>query len=116
MTSTIKGLLDYARLGTEKQKYEPVNMDQVLERAIYHLEISIDQNNVQINKINLPVVAGSEIQLVQLMQNLIGNAIKYRSQKTPIIDIGVQQKGAFYEFSVRDNGIGIDSRQASRVF
>jgi len=78
--------------------------------------MSIDENNVDITQDHLPIVIADDLQMIQLFQNLIGNAIKYRSEKNPKIHISAEKENKHWLFGVKDNGIGIDSKHAERIF
>ena len=112
----IKDLLKYSQVSGREREYVTVNCERVLEETLINLKISIDENNAVITHDPLPSVKGDEKLLVQLFQNLIANAIKYRSQETPQIHISAKHKKNQYLFSVKDNGIGIDSEHLRRIF
>ncbi len=112
----IKDLLKYSQVSGREREYVIVNCERVLEETLINLKISIDENNAVITHDPLPSVKGDEKLLVQLFQNLIANAIKYRRQETPQIHISAKHKKNQYLFSVKDNGIGIDSVHLRRIF
>lgn len=89
---------------------------EVLRRTLVNLKPAIDRNQASITHGPLPWVRIHEFQLEQLFQNLIGNAILYRSERTPEIHIGAELSGCMWQFSVRDNGIGIDPQYREQVF
>jgi chemotaxis family two-component system sensor kinase Cph1 len=80
------------------------------------LEEAIANSDAQVTCSDLPTVIADETQLVQLFQNLISNAIKYRSQEPPVIQVTAQRQDGQWLFSVCDNGIGIDPKYAERIF
>lgn len=112
----IKDLLKYSQVSGREREYVTVNCERVLEETLINLKISIDENNAVITHDPLPSVKGDEKLLVQLFQNLIANAIKYRSLETPHIHISAKHKKDQYLFSIKDNGIGIDSVHLRRIF
>jgi light-regulated signal transduction histidine kinase (bacteriophytochrome) len=89
---------------------DPLN--QAMTRLRYHME----QEGAQITHDRLPAVQGDASQLARLLQNLIGNALKFRGEQPPVIHIGAAQNEHGWQISVRDNGIGIDMQSAERVF
>ncbi len=91
-------------------------MDKALEQALMNLKIAIEENNVTISQDSLPEINADYSQIIQLLQNLIGNAIKYRSDETPQIHVSAQKNVDHWLFSVEDNGIGIDPQYAERIF
>ncbi|MBP0020869.1 MAG: GAF domain-containing protein [Cyanobacteria bacterium SBLK] len=116
MQALIDDLLAYSRVGTQKKKFVEVKIEDVLNRACWNLQTKINENEAEIVQDRLPSVLGDRIQLVQVFQNLIGNAIKFRGQESPQIQIEVQQRKEDYLFSVCDNGIGIDPQFRDRIF
>jgi hypothetical protein len=81
-----------------------------------NLKVSIDENSARVRWHDLPSVRADQIGLVQLFQNLIGNAIKYRSTMAPCIEVWCERKEKEWQFAVRDNGIGIKPEYAEQVF
>jgi len=117
MNATIEGLLRYTRLGgADVIRFEPVSMNDVLKRAQENLVAAIADNGAEVSCDRLPVVTGDQEQLVRLLQNLIGNAIKYRSQAAPLISVVAHRNGQNWIFSVSDNGIGIDPKYREQIF
>lgn len=116
MKTLIQDLLQYSRVGTSKQDHTLMNCNEVMETVRSVLSISIQETNTQLVVHDLPVVKAAEAQMLQLFQNLIGNAIKYKSDKTPVIEIGCNDKGSKWEFFVKDNGIGIDPKFFDKIF
>jgi chemotaxis family two-component system sensor kinase Cph1 len=91
-------------------------MEEALEQALVNLKMSIEENNANITHDPLPIITADYSQMIQLLQNLIGNSIKYRSDKIPEIHISAQEKDNDWIFSVEDNGIGIDPQYSDQVF
>jgi signal transduction histidine kinase len=117
MKLLIKGLLDYSRAGGPGEE-PPAEIDasSALASAIANLSLAIDNSGAEIIASDLPVIRAHHIALVQLFQNLIGNAIKYAGPERPVIRItGLTQNG-YCEISVQDNGLGISQEQHKRIF
>jgi PAS domain S-box-containing protein len=116
MHTLINDLLAYSRVGTRGEPFMPTSMNGVLSAAIANLEVAIEESHAVVTQDQLPTVLGDESQLIQLFQNLLGNAIKFRSDAIPKIHVGVEETKDDWVFSVRDNGIGIDMKYAERIF
>ncbi|MBN1381390.1 MAG: PAS domain S-box protein [Deltaproteobacteria bacterium] len=116
MQHLINDLLTYSRVGTREDPFSSADCRTVLENASANLAVAIEENRAVIKSGNLPVVMGDAGQLMQLFQNLIANAVKFRSEKPPVIDISVQKQGGEWVFSVSDNGIGIDPQYHESIF
>ncbi len=93
-----------------------VNAEQALERSLSNLKTAVDDSGAVITHGSLPAVAIHEFQLEQLFQNIIGNAIRYRSHAPPVIHIDAQRADGKCTFSIRDNGIGIDPQFKEQIF
>lgn len=117
MHNLLNDMLAYSRVTETKDKVlPPANTDAVLKSAVMNLEATINETNAEITYDELPVVMGDEIQLTQVFQNLISNAIKYRSTAPPRIHISAARQKDEWIFSVQDNGIGIDPQYSERIF
>lgn len=116
MRELIKGLLDYTRLGHGLKTKVPTDLNQVLCNVEMNLRRKIDESGAQIIKEELPTVPGDPLLLGQVFQNLIDNAIKYRSEAPPRIQIGCKRLADSWEISVRDNGIGVSPENRERIF
>ena len=116
MNQLIHDLLAYSRVGTHGKELVLTECDQALEDALANLTVAIEESKAEVTRDSLPPVIGDEVQLTQLFQNLIGNAVKFRGEATPKVHIGVQRKGGEWEFTVRDNGIGIAEQDFQRIF
>ncbi len=88
----------------------------MVARAAENLSQAIKESEASLQVENLPVLSVREVHLLQLFQNLLGNALKYRSKAQPVIDIAAQRDGKMWRLSVKDNGIGIDQQYARQVF
>ena len=117
MQVLINDLLTYSRVGTKARPFEPVALQEVVDTALAHLQISIQENDARIEVGGpLPVVSGDRTQLVQLMQNLVANAIKFHGSAAPEVRIDCADEGAAWRLRVRDNGIGIEPAYFERIF
>jgi light-regulated signal transduction histidine kinase (bacteriophytochrome) len=93
-----------------------VNLEDVLEMVVRNLEALIRDSSAVITRDPLPKVLGHRVHLLQLLQNLVSNAIKYRGTEPPRIHISATRQDRFWRVAVRDNGIGIDPQHHQRVF
>ncbi len=118
MTGMIADLLTYARSLDEDRSFTRVETSAVVEWAVNNLHLAIQSNNAEIvyRRDMLPVLLGNHVALVQLFQNLISNAIKYRGVEPPRIEVSAERRDEMWLFSVRDNGIGIAPAYHKRVF
>jgi PAS domain S-box-containing protein len=116
MQTLINDLLSFSRVGTRAQSLKPVNCQILLERAIANLKIAIEESGANITYDSLPEAIADATQLTQLFQNLLGNAIKFRSDRVPLIHVSVEYERGNWLFAVKDNGIGIESQYAERIF
>ena len=116
MQTLLHDLLGYSRVGTRGKPFGLVNCEHVVQQATANLKIAIEENAASVTYDVLPTVMGDEGQLVQLFQNLIGNALKFRREEPPSIHISAQRRNNVVTFSVKDNGIGIDPRQSQSIF
>jgi light-regulated signal transduction histidine kinase (bacteriophytochrome) len=116
MHRLIHDLLAYSRVDRQKIELVPVDAGDAVRRALANLSEAIREAGASVACDTLPTVPADPAQLTQLFQNLIGNAIKYRGHAAPRVGVAVQQTGAEWEFSVRDNGIGIEPQYFERIF
>lgn len=116
MQKLINDLLAYSRVTTKGDNFTEINAEEVVEQALFDLEIVIKENDAEIIVDPLPKIYADRSQMIQLFQNLIGNAIKYRSDDVPHIHISAQKGEEEWIFQVSDNGIGIDSEYYDRIF
>jgi light-regulated signal transduction histidine kinase (bacteriophytochrome) len=116
MQRLITDLLAYSRVGSRGKHFKPVSSEVALDRALSNLQVIIKQSGAVVTRDPLPVVMGDDIQLVQLFQNLIGNAIKFCGDRAPYIHISADQQEGEWVFSIRDNGIGIEPEYLGRIF
>ncbi|NEQ82782.1 MAG: PAS domain-containing protein, partial [Moorea sp. SIO2I5] len=116
MQQLIQDLLSFSRVGTHGKELAVTDCEVVLNRVLDNLNVAIIESDVIVTHDSLPVVMGDDIQLSQLLQNIIGNAIKFRSQELPRVNISAELKAKEWIFSVRDNGIGIEPEYFERIF
>jgi len=117
MQSLIQDLLAYSRVGSKGVELVKTSSEDALNRAIRNLRVAIADSGAQVTHGALPSVLADEIQLTQLFQNLLGNAIKYRRAEAPGVHIAARRSGAKkWIFSVQDNGLGIESQYFERIF
>lgn len=116
MQTLIRDLLAYARVDTRGRPLEPTDCEQVLDSVISNLKVAIEETQTVIERERLPVVQGDVVQLTQVFQNLIGNAIKFHGKELPKVHIGAKRENNEWVFHVRDNGIGIDPKNFQRIF
>lgn len=116
MQQLINDLLDFSRVATRMKPFALIDFKGVLDRAARNLADQVEQNEAVITHDPLPSVLADDIQLVQVLQNLISNALKFRGKDAPRIHIGAAQRDGAWFFSIRDNGIGIDPKHYERIF
>lgn len=116
MKRLIQDLLLYSRVETRKGLYTSVDMNTVLGEVQRNLKLTIEQTNTLIHAEVLPEINADHGQMVQLLQNLISNAIKFRSESPPEITITAEKVSGAWQFAIRDNGIGIDPKYQERIF
>jgi light-regulated signal transduction histidine kinase (bacteriophytochrome) len=117
MHALVEALLDYSRAGeVGDSTLEPVPVDKVVGDAIANLQSSISENNAAVSLGPLPVVTANPVHLTQVFENLIGNALKYRSEQPPRISVTAAEGAHDWVFSVEDNGIGIPPEYQVQIF
>lgn len=116
MQELINALLAYSRITTEERAFARVDGNAALADALANLRVAIEESKATVTHDPLPTVMGDAVQLAQVFQNLIGNAVKFRGPAAPVAHVGVAQEGDTWVFSVRDNGIGIPDKDRERIF
>jgi len=117
MQTLIDDVLLYSKVDTQESEFTVTDAGVALEKALTNLQRRISASNAQINIVDsLPTLRADSTQLMQLFQNLIVNAIKFRSAASLQIDIQVERQEDEWLFSVKDNGIGIDPQYSDRIF
>ena len=109
-------LLEFSKIGNQKIELKFVNFETIIETVLINLKSLIEDNQAVVTYDQLPDVYVNDQQMVQLFQNLIGNAIKYRGKEVPEIHVSVDKFDDVYIFSVKDNGIGIEQKHLERIF
>jgi PAS domain S-box-containing protein len=117
MEQLLRDLRAYTQTSVANDGPSPVvSSDNAIERSITNLKAAIDESGAVIASDPLPPVRMHEFQLDQLFQNIIGNAIRYRSEERPRIHVGAEPEGDAWRFSIQDNGIGIDPQYKEQIF
>jgi len=116
MQTLINGLLEYSRVGIRGGPSEATDSRAALDHALLGLQTSIEESAARVTADPLPTVHIDPVQMVQLLQNLIGNAIKFRGKRSPEIHIAATRELKAWQFAVTDNGIGIEPQYAERIF
>ncbi|MFZ2197583.1 MAG: ATP-binding protein, partial [Thermodesulfovibrionales bacterium] len=115
MQRMIEDILAYSRVGTRAGEFSDVDLEPVLRQATENLYASIEENGAVVTHGSLPVVKADQSQMILLLQNLIGNALKFTAGP-PRVHVSSVKQGSEWVFSVQDNGIGIDPEQFDRLF
>jgi PAS domain S-box-containing protein len=116
MKQLIEDLLAYSRVGTKGKEFRPIDVEAALRRAITNLRSAIEEAGASVTWDPLPKVSGDDVQLAQLFQNLIGNALKFRGASVPRVHVLCSDQAKQYEIIVTDNGIGIEPQYFERIF
>ncbi len=116
MNTLIKDLLSYSRITTHAKPSKLNNIEKILKNALYNLQEAIKESGAVITYDKLPIIKVDKTQFTQLFQNLLSNAIKFRREEPPKIHIGVRKRNDELLFSIKDNGIGIDSKFFDKLF
>jgi light-regulated signal transduction histidine kinase (bacteriophytochrome) len=117
MQGLIQDLLAYSRTGTNAKVLHQISGDDALQEALTNLRTAIEESGAVVTHDSLPVIQTDPAQLALVFQNLIGNAIKYRSAEVPHVHVSATKNGGpEWLFSVRDNGLGIDPQYFERIF
>jgi signal transduction histidine kinase len=116
MQAMIQDLLSFSRAGRTENGFHEMDLTVAVKLALENLQTAIKESGAVVKYGGLPMIQAHRIQIVQLFQNLIGNAIKFRGECAPVIEFGAEEKDGQWIFSVRDNGIGIAAEHAEVVF
>jgi len=116
MNTLIKDLLTYSRITTHAKPPNWNNLENILKDALFNLSESIKESNAIITYDKLPTLKVDKTQMLQLFQNFISNGIKFRREETPKIHVGVKKIQFGWLFSIKDNGIGIESKYFDRIY
>jgi PAS domain S-box-containing protein len=112
----IEDLLALTRVESRERRLEAASIDDLLEETLGNLRDTIEETGAAVTRSPLPKIEVEPSQIVQIFQNLIGNALKFRGQEPPKVHVAARREGSEWIFSVRDNGIGIDPAEAEAVF
>ena len=116
MQHLIRDLLAFSRIGSGARELQRVDSTHALERAVANLHALREEAGARIEAGALPAVLANPILLVQLFQNLVGNALKFRGEQPPVVRVSARRDGPLWEFAVADNGIGIAPAHHERIF
>jgi PAS domain S-box-containing protein len=116
MNVLIQDLLQLSRAGRIEFEFEEVDLNALIATVLRDLELKIKETNTTVTYANMPIVMGDYMQLSQVIQNLLTNAIKFKSDKDPVIKLYVKEQNSFYEIYIEDNGIGIDKQYQQQIF
>jgi light-regulated signal transduction histidine kinase (bacteriophytochrome) len=117
MKTLILDLLVFSRAGSNESGHRTISAESALQKALANLKASILESGAIVTHDSLPVLMMNDTELAQVFQNLVGNAIKYRSAAVPEIHISVVNRGGKeWVFSVRDNGLGIEPQYLEKIF
>ena len=116
MHDFLDSLLSYSRVGAAERKIEKVDLNVAVRGALKNLKASVDENGAVVEWGSLPTIVGNATQMMQLFQNLIGNAIKFKRNEAPRVSIRTEERPGGWHISVEDNGIGIEREYLDRIF
>jgi light-regulated signal transduction histidine kinase (bacteriophytochrome) len=116
MKQLIEDLLAYSRVGTKGKEFKPVSVEAPLKKAITNLHAAIAESSAAVTWDPLPTVDADEVQLAQLFQNLMGNALKFRGAAVPRLHVSAADRDGDWHITVADNGIGIEPQYYERIF
>jgi light-regulated signal transduction histidine kinase (bacteriophytochrome) len=116
MRQLIDDLLEYSRLDTKIREFAPVSMNEVMETTIKMLNLPIQENKADIFVGPLPTIIADGSQMMQVMQNLVANAIKFHGHDRPMVHVTATQGARDWTISVKDNGIGLDLEYSDKIF
>jgi PAS domain S-box-containing protein len=116
MKSLILDLLAYSRVATKGKLPERIDCEQVLDQTVTNLRSAISESGAVITRDPLPMIRADDTQMLQVFQNLLQNAIKFRRDEPPKVHVSAVKNKKEWQFSVRDNGIGIESEHLDRIF
>lgn len=117
MKLLIGDLLAYSRVESGGRALVPTDLNRVLQTVLHDLSLMIEDTGAQVESDSLPTINADEHQMRQLFLNLIGNAIKFQTEgRTPKVEVRVKRRGNEWQFSIADNGIGIEEQYLDRIF
>lgn len=116
MSNLLQSLLEFARIGRSQIELQPVPLSEIVSEATGLLETDLREQSAEVRVDTLPTVLGHRVTLTQLFQNLISNALKFRGDSHPLVEISAEEDDSGWVVSVHDHGIGIDASQFDRIF
>lgn len=116
MQTLIMDLLHYSRTTTGKENIETVDLNHVMTEVLTDLKVAIETSRAYVKVSPLPVLKANHTQIRQLLQNLIGNAIKFRGDEKPLVEVKALEETGHWIFSIKDNGIGIEPEYSEKIF
>lgn len=121
MQTLIQDLLSFSRVTTKAQPFIPVDVEEITKGVLSDLEVKIEETGATVEMLGLPVIDADPSQMRQLVQNLVGNALKFcRDGVAPIVKISAEPRengnGGAYEITIEDNGIGFDEKYLDKIF
>lgn len=113
----ISDILTYSSIGSDTQRFTAVNCDELMEAIKINMTVNLEASGGNITYDELPEIRGHKTQLLQLLQNLINNGLKYQKRDdTPHVHVSSEDIGGHWKFSIQDNGIGMDARHLDKIF
>lgn len=117
MQDLINDLLEYSRIGSESARYENIHLDDIYEDVLENLEERISVVDAEVTSDDLPQIKGNPVRMTRLLQNLIGNGLKYQEEGVkPKVHVSAKKEENAWLISITDNGIGIDAKYAMKIF
>ncbi len=116
MDDLVNDLLEFSRVGTRKAPMEPTDMQAVLDQTLATLKMRIVETGATVTQGRMPTIIADRAQMMQLMQNLIDNALKFHGSVSPQVSVSATRADGGWVFSVKDNGIGIEPKHQEKVF
>jgi len=116
MQTQIRELLEYSRIDRRGKEFIPTDCNEVLNSTLIYIHLAIDEAGATVTHGPLPTIKADGVQLGQVFQNLISNAVKFRGAEPPLVHISAEQREKEWVFAVKDNGIGIAPEYADRIF
>ncbi len=116
MDGLIESLLAYSRIGSEGEAFEPTDFNLIMSRALDNLRSTLEAMSATVTHHPLPTIMANPSQMVQLIQNLVGNAVKFVQDRSPVVSVRAIEREAEWVFMVRDNGIGMQPSEFTRIF
>lgn len=116
MDRLVADLLDFTQVGRQSAAYTSVDCEQLFKQVLSNLHAAINETGAEVTRESMPTIHANATQMVQLFQNLIGNAIKFHGSEPPKVHISAEPREGVWEFCVCDNGIGIETESQDKIF